>query len=454
MFLALKEIKKEKARFLLIISIFVLISYLVYFLLGLAYGLAVDNKTAVDQWNAKQIILASGSNNNISSSMIDQEELESNLSDIDYSLINLSRSAAYKNSSETEKNTIDIALIGLNPDSDIFPEIVEGEKISNDKDVIASSSLRDEEGLEIGDELKLAMNGSVFTIVGFTNDYKFNTSPVIYTKLKESSTASIIYKPMQEDAQQQANEEISSEEQTSEENSQETTEEASKEQNSQETIEETSNEQNSQVDASEESSTSSKNQNESSESSQSETSQSETSQTTEQEVDQTSSATTSIPDRVSAAIISNEENIEIDGDYDIVSIEKFINKIPGYYAQLLTFGLMIGFLILIAAIVLGVFLYIITIQKKQTFAIMKIQGISNSFISKSVIIQTFIVSVVGLAIGLLLTYVTYYFLPNSVPFTPNIVYYLIITVLMIITAQIGAIFSVRSVAKVDPLEVL
>lgn len=450
MFLALKEIKKEKARFLLIISIFVLISYLVYFLLGLAYGLAVDNKTAVDQWNAKQIILASGSNNNISSSMIDQEELESNLSDIDYSLINLSRSAAYKNSSETEKNTIDIALIGLNPDSDIFPEIVEGEKISNDKDVIASSSLRDEEGLEIGDELKLAMNGSVFTIVGFTNDYKFNTSPVIYTKLKESSTASIIYKPMQEDAQQQTNEEISSEE----ENAEEAIEETSKEQNSQETAEETSKEQNSQVDESEESSTSSKNQNESSESSQSETSESESSQTTEQEVDQTSSATTTIPDRVSAAIISNEENIEIDGDYDIVSIEKFINKIPGYYAQLLTFGLMIGFLILIAAIVLGVFLYIITIQKKQTFAIMKIQGISNSFISKSVIIQTFIVSVVGLAIGLLLTYVTYYFLPNSVPFTPNIVYYLIITVLMIITAQIGAIFSVRSVAKVDPLEVL
>ena len=50
MFLALKEIKKEKSRFLLIISIFVLISYLVYFLLGLAYGLAVDNRTAVDAW--------------------------------------------------------------------------------------------------------------------------------------------------------------------------------------------------------------------------------------------------------------------------------------------------------------------------------------------------------------------------------------------------------------------
>ena len=135
-------------------------------------------------------------------------------------------------------------------------------------------------------------------------------------------------------------------------------------------------------------------------------------------------------------------------------IDEFINKIPGYYAQLLTFGLMIGFLIIIASIVLGVFLYIITIQKKETFGIMKIQGISNSYISRSVIIQTIIVSVIGLAIGMGLTYLTETFLPVTVPFNSNEVFYAVITVTMIITSLIGAIFSIRSVAKLDPLEVL
>lgn len=38
------------------------------------------------------------------------------------------------------------------------------------------------------------MNGRVSTIVGFTNNYKFNVSPVIYTKLQESSQACMIYK--------------------------------------------------------------------------------------------------------------------------------------------------------------------------------------------------------------------------------------------------------------------
>lgn len=144
----------------------------------------------------------------------------------------------------------------------------------------------------------------------------------------------------------------------------------------------------------------------------------------------------------------------MDEKYELVTKEDFIKEIPGYYAQLLTFGLMIIFLIVISAIVLGVFLYIVTIQKKDIFGIMKIQGISNQYISKSVVIQTFLVSFIGLALGLLLTYATEYFLPVSVPFRSNINYYLFITIIMIITSQLGAIFSVKSVSGIDPLEVI
>lgn len=203
MFLAIKEMKKEKARFLLIISIFILISYLVYFLVGLANGLAVDNRTAVDQWEASHVILADGSNKNISSSMIDQAQLEEDLEGIDYYLVNLSRSAAYKNGSEEDRNTIDISLIGMDETSKYFPEIIEGDLPSEEKDAVASLSLKLEEGMAIGDELKLSMNGSIFKIVGFTEDYKYNVSPVIYTKLADSSTASIIYSPVEEDTETQ-----------------------------------------------------------------------------------------------------------------------------------------------------------------------------------------------------------------------------------------------------------
>lgn len=376
MYLAIKEMKKEKGRFFLIISIFVLISYLVFFLVGLANGLAVDNRTAVDQWQATDILLADGSNKSISSSMLDQETLETDLNGIDYELINLSRSATYINGSEKDENTINIALIGMDPESDVFPEVLEGTILEEEGQAVASLALRDEEGLEIGDELKLSMNGAVFEIVAFTDDYKYNVSPVIYTQLEEASAASLI-SPVS-DGEEAADNPL---------------------------------------------------------------------------------PLPNHSDRVSAALLRVEEGDrvvldDLNEDYDVIPIDSFIEEIPGYSAQILTFGLMIGFLIAIASLVLGVFLYIITIQKKEVFGIMKIQGISNPYISKSVILQTFLVSLLGLGIGLALTYLTEYFLPASVPFKSNLTYYLIITGLMVLTAQIGAIFSVRSVASIDPLEVI
>ena len=67
-------------------------------------------------------------------------------------------------------------------------------------------------------------------------------------------------------------------------------------------------------------------------------------------------------------------------DYDSsvfqkVSVDDFINELPGYSAQNLTFGLMIGFLIVISAIIIGIFMYVLTIQKTPYFGIMKAQGI-------------------------------------------------------------------------------
>ncbi|RRC92161.1 ABC transporter permease [Erysipelotrichaceae bacterium OH741_COT-311] len=364
MFLALKEIKKEKGRFLLIISIVVLISYLVYFLLGLAYGLALDNTTAIYRLQAKKIILADGSNKNIQSSLIELETLQQELKGLDYSLINLGRSSAYINGQKDDRHTISLVIIGSESNAKIAPTILEGRAVMQDNEAVASISLKHEKDLAIGDTIKIAMNEKEFKVVGFTSEAKYNTSSVIYTDLENASAASMIFKA-------------------------DDTKEPIK-----------------------------------------------------------------ILKRVSAAVIHTDEPITLTSNLEIISIQDFINSIPGYQAQILTFGLMIIFLVLISSIVLGVFLYIITIQKKQTFGIMKVQGISSSYISKSVLLQTLIVSVSGLFIGISLTYITQLFLPVRVPFKIDLLFIIAITLLMIFTTILGALFSVKSVAKVDPLEVL
>ena len=146
-------------------------------------------------------------------------------------------------------------------------------------------------------------------------------------------------------------------------------------------------------------------------------------------------------------------------DYDSsifqkVSIADFINELPGYSAQILTFGLMIGFLIVISAIIIGIFMYVLTIQKTPIFGIMKAQGISNRIIGTSVLSQTFLLSLVGSILGLIGTWVTSLVLPSAVPFLGNGLYYSIIFVSLIIFSLVGTLFSVLAIRKIDPLKAI
>lgn len=394
MFLALKEMKKDKGRFILIIGIVALISYLVFFLTGLAYGLAKDNTSAVEKWGASKVVLKSGTNSNILSSMMDTDVLK----DFDgehFSPINIARSVAYKNGSESKVNTIDLVLVGLHEDTKAYPKVIEGEKPSKETEVLASISLKEENDLQIGDELVLSMNDREFTVTGFTEEAKFNVAPVIYTDLQMASASMMSYR-----------------------------EEAAKD--------------------------SSQSENKSDESKKPKDSK----DTNKEKVDSVSSATPGVPERIAGVLVHGDSDLQTTDDYDVIGIKDFITELPGYLAQVLTFGLMIGFLILISTIVLGVFMFIITMQKKQTFGIMKVQGISNSYIAKSVISQTFLVSVIGIAIGLILTIASEMLLPSTVPFKSNYTFYAIVSALILLISLLGAIFSVRGVTKVDPLEVL
>ncbi|HOC81298.1 MAG TPA: ABC transporter permease, partial [Bacilli bacterium] len=75
MFLAWNEIKHAKGKFALIMAVVALVSYLVYFLTSLAYGLASSYTNGVTKWNADSIVLTEESNDNIlMSSMGDDTE--------------------------------------------------------------------------------------------------------------------------------------------------------------------------------------------------------------------------------------------------------------------------------------------------------------------------------------------------------------------------------------------
>lgn len=150
--------------------------------------------------------------------------------------------------------------------------------------------------------------------------------------------------------------------------------------------------------------------------------------------------------RINAIVVRGKIS-NLPEDLEQIKISKFINELPGYNAQVLTFGFMIGFLIVIAAIVIGIFIYVLTMQKINIFGVMKAQGITGGFIARSVVAQTFILSFVGILLGLLGTVGTSLVLPDAVPFQSNWLFFGVISLLMLVVAVLGALFSVRTIVK-------
>lgn len=355
MFLALNEIMHSKLRYALVAGVMFLIAYLVFFLTGLAYGLAQDNRTAVDKWEADSIVLSKDANSNLGMSMITKktaEEVEGG------KVAYLAQTPGVVTSKDsTDEGKINVSFFGIDKDQFIMPNLVEGKAFNNDDEAIGDISLKEEYGLAVGDTVKLSGSDKTFKLTGFTDHAKFNVSPVLYTTIN-------------------AYQQIRFEKEDTSENA-----------------------------------------------------------------------------RINAIVVRGKIN-DLPEDLEQIKISKFINELPGYNAQVLTFGFMIGFLIVIAAIVIGIFIYVLTMQKINIFGVMKAQGITGGFIARSVVAQTFILSFVGILLGLVGTVGTSLVLPDAVPFQSNWLFFGVISLLMLVVAVLGALFSVRTIVKIDPLKAI
>ncbi len=160
--------------------------------------------------------------------------------------------------------------------------------------------------------------------------------------------------------------------------------------------------------------------------------------------------------KVNAVVVrdQNWHQKDLNAHLEAIGIDNFIKNLPGYTAQNLTLNFMISFLFMISATVVGIFLYVITLQKTNLFGVLKAQGFTNGYLAKVVLSQTLIIAVIGIVIGLILTLITSAFLPSVVPIKFNIVTLLIYGVVLIVVSLLGSLFSILTIRKVDPLKAI
>lgn len=335
-----------------------LTSYLVFFLTGLAYGLAFANRTSVDSWSADGIVLSTAANKNLMGSSINSDTADRIAAQEKANLVAMN-TVILKYGVDDDAHKVDTIFFGADYDSFIFPEVTEGRMIENNNEVVADQTIKTKEGLSVGDKIKVVTNNQEYTIVGFVKNSQFNTQPVIFTSITNAQQLKASSNPAES------------------------------------------------------------------------------------------------TNTVSGVVVRNlDTSQKLPEGLEYLSSDEFIQNLPGYQAQVLTFGLMIGMLILISALVIGIFMYILTIQKQKVFGIMKAQGIPGTVIGKSVLAQTTLLASLGVGLGLLVTYLTSLGLPAAVPYINNWSYFCSIGLLMTVTSVFGSLLSVRAVSKIDPLEAM
>ncbi|CED92055.1 ABC transporter permease [Actinomyces succiniciruminis] len=138
----------------------------------------------------------------------------------------------------------------------------------------------------------------------------------------------------------------------------------------------------------------------------------------------------------------------------LLTTEELIQTLPGYSAQVLTFTLMIGSLILVGALVLGIFLYVLTLQKRPVLGILRARGVPTGYLIRSGGAQTAVLAATGVLMGLLLTLLTSAILPDAVPFRLSAGLNAMIAIAFILVSILGGLASVRVIARIDPVEAI
>ena len=132
----------------------------------------------------------------------------------------------------------------------------------------------------------------------------------------------------------------------------------------------------------------------------------------------------------------------------------YVNKMPGYTAQNKTFVAMIGFLMVISMVIIGVFLYILTMQKLPNYAVLRAQGIPAKTLTLATVNQAALLMVSGGILSLILTRLTMLGLPQSMPFLLTWPLAVGLTLALVVLGTLGALIPVKMIQRVQPLDAL
>lgn len=158
--------------------------------------------------------------------------------------------------------------------------------------------------------------------------------------------------------------------------------------------------------------------------------------------------------QASAVVLNSDAPAASPEGTERLDIAAFIEKLPGYSAQNITFSIMIGFLFVITLVIIAIFQYILTMQKIPHYMVLKIQGIPTGFLVRSMLLQALFIGLTGVTVAAVLTAATALVIPPSVPMSFNTSLLAAAAVAIVAMSALGSLASVRTIATIKPTSIV
>lgn len=142
------------------------------------------------------------------------------------------------------------------------------------------------------------------------------------------------------------------------------------------------------------------------------------------------------------------------GKISFLTEKDVLNGLPSYSSEQKSLYMMIGFLVVISAVVIGVFFYVFTLQKINQFGILKAIGMQSGELASTVLIQMLIVVVTAMASAFVIVSGISSVMPSAAPFLFEYKMALLFSAILLIMSVLSSLLSLYQVLKVDALEAI
>ena len=187
-YLAVKEVWRNRGRFLLVSLVIALITLLVLFIAALGEGLGNGNREYISKLDAEVIVFQAKSDYLIAASRLGRDRLAAVRRVEGVADAGMLGTASANLILPEDGETLKVAILGVEPGRVGEPQVVEGQQLSTDlaEEAIIDSNTAIRSGLGLGDTLTLRVTQGTqdeffsLEIVGITDGQQYSLQPSVF----------------------------------------------------------------------------------------------------------------------------------------------------------------------------------------------------------------------------------------------------------------------------------